>query len=103
MASRIADALGCSADISIAGGRQPRTRVLAVLPDLDGGGAQRVTLRLLRCLDMQRYDVTLLVLDGPVSCRATFPAACACFMLHSTAGFGSARWPRCGMRATPTY
>jgi len=79
MASRIADVLGGSAGLSIAGGRQPRTRVLAVLPDLDGGGAQRVTLRLLRCLDMQRYDVTLLVLDGPGELSSYVPGCVRLF------------------------
>ena len=40
-------------------------RVLFVLPDLDGGGAQRVTLSLLRHLDAARYAISLLVLNGP--------------------------------------
>lgn len=40
-------------------------RVLFVLPDLDGGGAQRVTLSLLRQLDAARYAISLLVLNGP--------------------------------------
>ena len=40
-------------------------RLLVVLPDLSGGGAQRVTLRLLSLFDEHRYQITLLVLDGP--------------------------------------
>lgn len=40
-------------------------RLLVVLPDLSGGGAQRVTLRLLSLFDKHRYQITLLVLDGP--------------------------------------
>lgn len=40
-------------------------RLLVVLPDLSGGGAQRVTLRLLSLFDERRYQITLLVLDGP--------------------------------------
>ncbi len=40
-------------------------RLLFVLPDLSGGGAQRMTLRLLRHFDPTRFAVTLLVLDGP--------------------------------------
>lgn len=43
----------------------PPIRLLVVLPDLSGGGAQRVTLRLLSLFDEQRYQITLLVLDGP--------------------------------------
>jgi glycosyltransferase involved in cell wall biosynthesis len=42
-----------------------RRRLLMVLPDLAGGGAQRVTLRLLRSFDPQRFELSLLVLDGP--------------------------------------
>ena len=40
-------------------------RLLVVLPDLSDSGAQRVTLRLLSLFDEQRYQITLLVLDGP--------------------------------------
>lgn len=43
----------------------PRKRLLFVLPNLDGGGAQRVTLSLLRALDPARYELSLLVLKGP--------------------------------------
>lgn len=42
-----------------------RLRLLFVLPDLSGGGAQRVTLNLLAALAPERYAVTLLVLEHP--------------------------------------
>ncbi|UZG46258.1 glycosyltransferase [Caldimonas thermodepolymerans] len=47
-----------------AGSAGGRTRVLFVLPELKGGGAQRVALALLSELDRNRYDVGLLVLGG---------------------------------------
>jgi len=37
-----------------------RTRLLLVLPDLDGGGAPRVALALLGAMDAARYDIALL-------------------------------------------
>ena len=49
-------------------------RLLVVLPDLSGGGAQRVTLRLLSLFDAQRYQITLLVLDGPGELVPLVPA-----------------------------
>jgi glycosyltransferase involved in cell wall biosynthesis len=42
-----------------------RIRLLFVLPNLRGGGAERITLALLRELDHTRYAVSLLVLAGP--------------------------------------
>lgn len=39
-------------------------RVVFVLPDLHGGGTQRVVLRLLKHLDRSRFEPTLLVLEG---------------------------------------
>lgn len=59
---------------SLAGLGPRRLRVLVVLPDLAGGGAQRVTLQLLRRFDPLRYELTLLVLDGPGELSAYVPA-----------------------------
>lgn len=44
-----------------------RTRLLCLLPDLNGGGAERVMLYLCRGLDRKRYDITLGLLrkSGP--------------------------------------
>lgn len=39
-------------------------RVLFVLPSFAGGGAERVTLTLLRVLDPERFSISLTVLDG---------------------------------------
>lgn len=49
-------------------------RLLFVLPDLDGGGAQRVTLNLLGALDPTRHAVTLLVLNAPGALSPGVPA-----------------------------
>lgn len=59
-----------------------RRRLLFVLPNLDGGGAQRVTLSLLRAFDPARYEISLLVLKGrgelspyvPPQVRAIYPS-----------------------------
>ena len=62
--------------------KPPRRRLLFVLPELKGGGAQRVTLALLGELDRERYDCSLLVLGGdgyeltpfiPSHVRALYP------------------------------
>ena len=38
-------------------------RILFILPNLNGGGAERVAITYLRQLDLDRYDVTLAVFD----------------------------------------
>ena len=45
----------------------PPTRVLFVVPDLSGGGAERVVVTLLRHLDRQRFEphLALVVAEGP--------------------------------------
>jgi len=49
----------------VSAGSARRPRLLFVLPNLRGGGAERVTLSLLRELDAARYELRLLVLEGP--------------------------------------
>ncbi len=45
-------------------GGTARLRVLAVLPNLHGGGSERVMTTLLRHLDLHRFDPVLAVVDG---------------------------------------
>jgi glycosyltransferase involved in cell wall biosynthesis len=49
-------------------------RIIAVLPSLAGGGAERVTLTLLAGLDRQRFEVHLVLLDrsGPLESMVPF-------------------------------
>lgn len=51
-----------------------KIRLLFVISDLGGGGAQRVTLALLAYLDRRRYDITLLVLAARGALSSTVPA-----------------------------
>ena len=45
-----------------------RLRLLILLPNLGGGGIERLTLNVIRSIDQERYEVTLLVheRDGPL-------------------------------------
>jgi glycosyltransferase involved in cell wall biosynthesis len=67
-------------------GADPPIRALFVLPSLEGGGAQRVTLNLLRLLNRDRIAPTLMLFQAAGELLAELPAGLPLFTAGDTSG-----------------
>lgn len=72
--------------------RKSKTKVLFVLPNLYGGGAQRVMLTLLRHLDRRQFELHLAVVVGENLSRAGIPDDVSTTYLNC-ARVGHSFWP----------
>ena len=75
---------GGSRSVTGMGGRAERPRLAFVLPDLRGGGAERVALTLIKDFDARGYQIDLLLLDARGELLPLLPPAVRVIDLKST-------------------
>lgn len=76
----------------MAGGAASGKKVLFVLPSMDGGGAQRVVIRILRAIDRRKYSPRLILLQGKGVFLSQVPPDVPILELGQYGGGGRLMW-----------